>query len=219
MSVTKKQGAATQRVGVTRDGVVTTGLLVLEGSGIAKLSTRAVAAELGVSMNTVLWHVGTKKRLLELMAESITGEVELDGLPEPWFDRAVELLRRLRHVLLGHRDGAAVVAGTFPAEPHTLAFADRLVSAVLAGGASSRQAAWITWSLFYFTLGLVQEEQGAPSTWSAPPPVVFDDLPGLQAVWSDLSRTDFVERFEFGTARILGKGPGTEDGPYSPADP
>nr|WP_245690689.1 hypothetical protein [Sinosporangium album] len=39
------------------------------------MSTRAVADRLAVRMNTVLWHVKTKTRLLELMADAISTAV------------------------------------------------------------------------------------------------------------------------------------------------
>lgn len=47
-------------------------------------------------------------------------------------------------------------------EPCTLRFADRLVGALLEAGADEEQAAWTAWTVVYFVLGLVQEEQAAP---------------------------------------------------------
>ncbi|MFF7557438.1 TetR/AcrR family transcriptional regulator C-terminal domain-containing protein [Streptomyces olivaceus] len=203
--MTKKQPAARARVGITLDHVVGAAFDVLDRGGVAKLSTRAIAAELGVSMNTVMWHIRTKDRLLDTMAEAVLGGIDLEDLPEDWRDQAAELLARLRRAMLRHRDGALLVAGTFPAEPQTLAFTDRLLTALLRGCPTRRTAAWTAWNLFYFTLGLVQEEQAAPA----------DDrdrlrgrvaelhLPGLDATLDDFMSVDFEARFRFGIGQIL----------------
>lgn len=196
----------TKKQGVTLDRVITAAFDVLNRNGADKLSTRAVAAELGVSMNTVIWHIGTKDRLLELMADAIVGEVDLRDLPESWSKRTAELLRRLRRALLRHHDGALIVAGTFPAEPHTLGFADCVVAALLEQSPTRRYAAWTMWSLFYFTLGLVQEEQSAPSTWHehfGEDAGGIDKFPNLRSVRWEFQPTDFGERFDFGIDQIL----------------
>ena len=194
------------KAGLGIEDVVRAAFHVLNGQGIAKLSTRAIATELNVSMNTVMWHIGTKARLLELMADVIVGEVEVGGLHGDWRRRAAQLLGRLREAMLRHRDGALVVAGTFPALPSTLAFGDRLVATLLAGGAESKAAAWTAWNLFYFTLGLVQEEQRTPD---ALPGTLQDvvgekEFPSLHAVLDDFVSADYEARFRFGIGQMLG---------------
>ena len=203
--MTRRQDVARTKVGITLDRVVAVAFDVLRAGGLAKLSTRAIAAELDVSMNTVVWHIRTKDRLLELMAEAILGEVDLAGLGDGWREQATELLRRLRRAMLAHRDGAALVAGTFPAEPHTLAFADRLVTVLFEGCPTRRTAAWTAWSLFYFTLGLVQEEQAAPAAFHHRLRESVDEqrLPGLHSVLADFLSIDYDERFAFGIEQIL----------------
>ncbi|MFB7760060.1 MULTISPECIES: hypothetical protein [Streptomyces] len=52
------------------------------------------------------------------------------------------------------------MTGTYPA---------RLIDAVLEAGAEEEQAAWTAWTVLYFLLWLVQEEQAAPGR--------FDDRP------------------------------------------
>ncbi|MFE6636933.1 TetR/AcrR family transcriptional regulator C-terminal domain-containing protein [Streptomyces tendae] len=203
--MTKKQTAAPAKVGITLDHVVGAAFVVLDRGGVAKLSTRAIAAELGVSMNTVMWHIRTKDRLLDTMADAVLGEVALDDLPEDWHGQAAELLGRLRTAMLGHRDGALLVTGTFPAEPQTLAFTDRLLTALLRGCPTRKTAAWTAWNLFYFTLGLVQEEQAASvdDRDRLHTHVVERDLPGLNSVLDDFMSVDFEARFRFGVGQIL----------------
>jgi TetR/AcrR family tetracycline transcriptional repressor len=143
------------------DTVVRAALDLLDEKGLEALSARAVADRLGVRMNTVLWHVKTKARMLDLMADAVVGEAPLDGLPDEPRERAREVVRRYRRALLAHRDGAALVVGTYVAEPHTLRLAETLVAALLDAGLDERGAAWTTWTVLYFTLGLTQEQQAA----------------------------------------------------------
>ncbi|MER5772123.1 TetR/AcrR family transcriptional regulator C-terminal domain-containing protein [Streptomyces sp. NPDC001985] len=186
--------------------VISAALELLDEKGLDALSTRAVADRLGVRMNTVLWHVKTKARMLELMADAVIGEAGLDGLPAPWQDRVRVLARRFRRALLGRRDGAALVVGTHTAEPHTLRFADALVGALLDGGLSERDAAWTTWTIVYFTLGLTQEEQAAarePLDGRLAREVSGTAHPALHRVLGHLDAESFGERFEFGLSAIL----------------
>lgn len=204
--MTKKQASAGRGPRLDAGVVVRTALELLDENGLETLSTRAVADRLGVRMNTVLWHVKTKTRLLELMADAVAGEVPLDHLPDPCDERAREITRRYRRALLTHRDGAALVAGTYPAEPHTLRLAESLVGALLDGGMPERESAWTTWALIYFTLGLVQEEQGAASQSlegrlaQAISPTTH---PALHRTLGHLASESFDERFEFGLNAIL----------------
>lgn len=187
--------------------MVRAALDLLDEKGADAVSVRGTAERLGVRMNTVLWHAKTKARLLELMAEAIVGEMSLEGLPEQWQERVAELARRYRHCLLAHRDGAAIVAGTYAAEPATLGFADAAIGALLGGGLDERQAAWTFWTIQYLALGLTQEEQalGAQSGGEHTLTGVLASgaYPSLARVTAHLEDSAFDERFEFGLSLIL----------------
>ncbi|MFI8453283.1 TetR/AcrR family transcriptional regulator [Streptomyces erythrochromogenes] len=183
-----------------QDGVVRAALELLDERGAEGVSVRGVADRLGVRMNTVLWHAKSKARLLELMADAIVSEVSPEGLPEDWRERVHELARRYRRVLLSHRDGAVIVAGTHVAEPGTLRFADRMVEALLAGGLGDREAAWTCWSIVYFVLGLAQEEQTADQAHGEALTAALEPggYPALSRVGAHLGDASFDERFEHG---------------------
>ncbi|AIJ25363.1 TetR/AcrR family transcriptional regulator C-terminal domain-containing protein [Amycolatopsis methanolica] len=188
-----------------RDEIVRVALALLDEEGLEAVSLRAVARRLGVRLNTVSWHVKTKARLRELMADAIFAGISLDGLPDDWRDRTTELAHRFRRALLAHRDGAFVVAGTFVAEPATLRAAEALVAALLDGGLEPRDAGWTCWTILYFTLGLTQEEQGATGAVAGllESAVTPDSHPALARVLPHLVDNEFTRRFEFGLDRIL----------------
>ncbi|GGS45786.1 TetR/AcrR family transcriptional regulator C-terminal domain-containing protein [Streptomyces griseoviridis] len=188
------------------DTVVRAALDLLDEKGLEALSARAVADRLGVRMNTVLWHVKTKARMLDLMADAVVGEAPLDGLPDEPRERAREVVRRYRRALLAHRDGAALVVGTYVAEPHTLRLAETLVAALLDAGLDERGAAWTTWTVLYFTLGLTQEQQAAErmSGDRLERAVTEAGHPALHRVLGHLASGSFEERFEYGLDAVLG---------------
>ncbi|GGP82757.1 TetR/AcrR family transcriptional regulator C-terminal domain-containing protein [Saccharothrix coeruleofusca] len=207
--MTNKQAGRPSPPRLDRDTVVSAALALLDEAGLEAVSTRAVAARLGVRMNTVLWHVKSKARLRELMADAILAQVALNDLPEHWRDRAAELPRRLRHALLAHRDGAATVIGTYTAEPGTLRFAEELVAALLAGGVDDRRAAWTTWSLLYLTLGLVHEEQAQPEPGDnrLAEALSRGGYPALDSVHAHLAPGAFAQRLDFALDQVLGQLP------------
>jgi len=186
--------------------VIRAGLDLLDEKGLDAVSTRAVADRLGVRINTVQWHVKTKARMLDLMADAVLGEIPLTDLPAEPAERARELARRFRRGLLSHRDGAALVVGTYPAEPGTLAFAEALVEALLACGLGDREAAWTSWAVIYFALGLTQEEQAVdhrPLGDILARAISATTHPALHRVAGHLAPGSFDERFEFGVEAIL----------------
>jgi len=186
--------------------VIRTALELLDEKGLGALSTRAIADRLGVRMNTVLWHVKTKARMLELMADAVIGELRLTGLPPAPDERVRELARRYRRTLLAHRDGAALAVGTYGADPNILRFAETLVGALLECGLGDREVAWTAWAITYFTLGLTQEEQAAghrPLGDILANAVSATTHPALHRVVAHLAPGSFDERFEFGVDAIL----------------
>lgn len=204
--MTKKQASAADQPSLDTAAVVRTALELLDEKGVDAVSVRGTADRLGVRMNTVLWHTKTKARLLELMADAIIAEAPVDQLPAPWDERVTELAHRYRRALLAHRDGAALVAGTYAAEPATLRFADTLVAALLDGGLPEREAAWACWTLVYFILGLTQEEQAQPAATSRAhfvSALEAGDYPALARTADHLGDASFDDRFTYGLSRIL----------------
>ncbi|MFE3068496.1 TetR/AcrR family transcriptional regulator C-terminal domain-containing protein [Streptomyces sp. NPDC059247] len=204
----KRAAGAVARTRLTPVVVVDAALCLLAEEGLEAVTTRAVADRLGVRMNTVLWHIKTKRRLLELMADAIAGEIAYDGLPAGAGERAAELMRRYRRSLLAHRDGAALVTGTYAAEPHTLRFADTLLAALGEHEETAEASARTLYALAYFTLGLTQEEQAMDDTDGTRfrEAVENGPYPALRASRTALADDTFSARFEDGVRRILGPG-------------
>ncbi|MFE7777134.1 TetR/AcrR family transcriptional regulator C-terminal domain-containing protein [Streptomyces sp. NPDC057445] len=204
--MTKRQTGSSPRARLTPATVVDAALRLLDDEGLEAVTTRAVADRLGVRMNTVLWHVKTKSRLLELMADAIAGTIAYDNLPGEAGERVRELMRRYRQSLLSHRDGAALVTGTYSAEPHTLRFADSLLASLAEHQSTAEASARALYALVYFTLGLTQEEQAMTDIDEARfrEAVEAGPYPALRDSQAALANDTFPARFEDGIRRILG---------------
>jgi TetR/AcrR family transcriptional regulator, tetracycline repressor protein len=106
-------------VPVSQDQIVETAMVLLERDGIEGVSFRKLAAELGVSAPTLYWHVDSKRRLLDLMAERLMAETHRrESLSpyadEPWWEWLERRTTAMYETLVSHRDAPRVVAGNRP---------------------------------------------------------------------------------------------------------
>jgi TetR/AcrR family transcriptional regulator, tetracycline repressor protein len=194
----------------SRGDVIRAALELLDDEGLDAVSVRAVARRMGVNVNTVSFQVGTKARLLGLMSDAVLAELALEDLPEDGIERAKEVVGRYRKVLLAHRDGARLTAGNAPMEERSLKLAETLVSALTEAGVPDGESIKAMWALFYFMLGLTQEEQAAGSgAVDIEPGLSSGDYPTLRRLGRGLVDLGFDERFEFGidalTAPLLAR--------------
>ncbi|MEW2011103.1 TetR/AcrR family transcriptional regulator C-terminal domain-containing protein [Microbacterium sp. NPDC078814] len=195
--------AGTKRM--TRRDVVHAALHALDEGGVDAVTLRGVARALGVHLNSVSLQVGTKARLLDLMADAILGELNLEDLPADPIERVKEIFRRYRTVLLAHRDGAHLVSGTRVFELNTLALGEAVISGLIAAHVHDQLAVRTFWGLNYFVVGLVHEEQVSQDAGGRrfDSDVSPTDYPALAAVRDFLLDDPFEARLEFGLDALL----------------
>jgi AcrR family transcriptional regulator len=100
-AVTPTRRAAGPRANLSEDDVVAAALRLTRRAGLAGLSMRALAEELGVTTMAAYYHVPSKEALLDLVANAV-----LEGVQAPeegaWSERLIEQNRRMRQALLEH---------------------------------------------------------------------------------------------------------------------
>lgn len=147
-----------------RADVVDGALDLLDAEGLDGLTMRKLGAALNVQGGALYRHFPSKEALLDAMAERLVAGV---GAPLPadlpWQDQCREMAERLRGQLLSRRDGARVVAGTYVAGPNTMNAGARAIELLSALGFPPEEAAWITFTFFYYVLGHTIEEQALAS--------------------------------------------------------
>lgn len=181
-----------EKRGLNLDVITRAAVALLDEVGLAELSTRRLAAKLGVQSPTLYWHVKNKAELLDLVAEAICAEpFDLDE-SAPWREQLAAVLRQFRASLTRHRDAAALLRER-PPGPARLRHAETTVRILLDAGFSPGDTAGISRLLDAHVLD------------STPGPVVesaagYPNLARLGAAFGGLSDE---ELFELGVEVIL----------------
>jgi TetR/AcrR family tetracycline transcriptional repressor len=146
---------------LTRDTVVRAALDLLNEVGMDGLSTRLLAARLGVQSPTLYWHFRNKRALLDAMATAMLAQHKHVWPPEgetDWRGWLTLNVRSFRHALLAYRDGARVHAGTGPVAEQ-MPLAEAQVGLLCRHGFAPADALSILIALSRFVVGWVLEEQ------------------------------------------------------------
>jgi len=145
-----------------RQRIVTEAVALLDAEGLDGVTTRKLAARLGVQSPTLYWHLPNKAALVTAIADAILDQEFGDvSPPEPdqqWQDWLSGLAERLRRALLAHPDGARVVSAA-QLSLTMAAISELAMSTLVAHGIPLRQARVIVLTVERFTVGHVLEEQ------------------------------------------------------------
>lgn len=140
--------------------IVAAAWTLVDQSGVAALSTRALAAALDVKSPALYWHVRNKQALLSLMLEHVLRDSI--GTPPPgldWPDWLRFVGRQQRRALMAHRDSAIIASSTPPTERLQKEVFPQIMAPMLAAGLPERQASGAAGALAGLILGWVVYEQ------------------------------------------------------------
>jgi TetR/AcrR family tetracycline transcriptional repressor len=173
-------------VALERSEIVARALDLLDEVGLEGLSTRRLAAALGVKGPSLYWHFRNMGELRSFMAEALLEPVlpAPDAVANDWRAWLAEGARGIRRAALSHRDGARVLAGARPTgESRTLSF-PAMVGRLEREGFSAGEARRVLTALSRYALGwaLGEQAQRRPSE-SAEADFEF----GLQAMLQGLA--------------------------------
>jgi len=143
-----------------RADIVERAIGVLDQYGLADLSMRRIAAELGVQPSALYHHFANKQSLLAAVADEILerGSHEIDPAGD-WDERIVDQCRVLRNAMLAYRDGAELIStvhafGLGVRVPH-----GELTDTVRSGGFDDSFARSAATTILHFVFGHVSYEQ------------------------------------------------------------
>jgi len=197
---------------LTRRQIEDAAMEILRSYGLADLSMRRLARDLGVQPGALYWHVKNKQELLGVLAGQILAAVpEPDGgRPDGLDDQASgavgtpeagssgdgrgsvrQLALDIRSALLSVRDGADVVSLAQAMTPETLPAINTLRRLLERGGLSAQHAAWGARTLTHCILGSVAEEQ------------THADLAAAGLLPEGAERNNDDEAFLFGVDAVL----------------
>src|SRR4051812_2672954 len=145
-----------------RQRIVAEAVALLDAEGLDGVTTRKLAARLGVQSPTLYWHLPNKAALVTAIADAILdqefGDMSPPGPDEHWKDWLRGLAGRLRRALLAHPDGARIISAS-QLSVTMAAISELAMSSLVARGIPLRQARVIVLTVERFTVGHVLEEQ------------------------------------------------------------
>ena len=141
---------------LSHDRIVAAALGLVDAHGLEALSTRRLAAELGVSGPSLYNHFATKDQLLDAVVDAVVGEVDLAMFERPGTDWRLALrdwARSYRAALAAHPHVVPVLAQGPGRRPHALRLADAVFGALVDAGWPRGQATRIGALMRYFITG------------------------------------------------------------------
>lgn len=126
--------------------------------GVAAVSMRRIAAELGVTAPSLYWHVRSKNELYELMADAVVGKVALPKHPSgDWRRDLCAIARATRETLRRHSWYAEL--GIQPMlGPQTQRYAQRATTTLRGLGLDTVEQVEILAALNNYIVGFVHRE-------------------------------------------------------------
>ncbi|MEY9932852.1 AcrR family transcriptional regulator [Catenulispora sp. GP43] len=139
---------------LSRDGIVAAALALVDAEGLEALSTRRLAAELGVSGPSLYNHVATKDELIDAVVDSVVAGVDVSAFAglgvggagkvlgeEPaWRGALATWARSYREVLAAHPNVVPALARGSGRRPAQLHIADAVFGGLVAAGWPRREA-------------------------------------------------------------------------------
>ncbi|GGW49126.1 TetR family transcriptional regulator [Streptomyces lucensis JCM 4490] len=140
---------------LSTDRIVETARELVDREGLAAVSTRRLAAELGVSGPSLYNHFRTKDEILEAVADSVSGLVDLSMFDDgrDWRTSLHDWAVSYRAALRDHPNIVPVLARGPGRRPAALRLADAVYGAMVDAGWPPAQATSIGALMRYFIMG------------------------------------------------------------------
>ncbi len=140
---------------LSRERIVTAALALIDEDGLAALSTRRLAAELGVSGPSLYNHFAVKDEILDAVADTVVAQVDLSmfGGGEDWRTALLRWGRSYRAALAAHPNIVPFLAQGPGRRPAGLKMADAVFGAMVEAGWPPAHATRIGALMRYFVAG------------------------------------------------------------------
>jgi TetR/AcrR family tetracycline transcriptional repressor len=161
---------ARERGTLDRATIVRAALSLLDETGMDGLSTRRLAAELGIKSASLYWHFKDKNELLDemcgVMFAECLPEPDVDGAGFDWAEWLAHGARRIRKTALSRRDGAQVMARVRPQPVSGRKLFEDNVKTVMRSGLTEIEAKLTMQALRRYAIGAALQEQATPRSAS-----------------------------------------------------
>jgi len=147
---------------LTRERVLRAAVGVADSGGLAALTIRTLAQELGVQPMSVYHHVANKDEILDGAVDLVFGEIELPGCEGDWRAEMTTRAASARRVLRRHPWAIALMESRTTPGPASLRHHDAVLGSLRAGGFPVRLAGHAYAVLDSYVYGFALQEAGLP---------------------------------------------------------
>jgi len=129
---------------LSRGELVEVALRVMREDGLERVTMRRLALELDTGPASLYVYVRNTAELHGAMLDELVADLPQPTSPdvEGWREQLIELMSDYTRLLYAHPSLARSVLMLRPSGPHYLRLIDLVIGLLLAGGLSTRQAAW-----------------------------------------------------------------------------
>ncbi|WP_019066247.1 TetR/AcrR family transcriptional regulator [Streptomyces hokutonensis] len=191
---------------LSTDRIVETARMLVDSEGLAAVSTRRLAAELGVSGPSLYNHFRTKDQILEAVADSVSAQVDLSMFEDgrDWRTALHDWAVSYRSALRDHPNIVPVLATGPGRRPAGLRLADAVYGGMVDAGWPPAQATSIGALMRYFVMGsaLGSFAGGFVGDASAYDPADYPHLGQAHLLAEQQEKVD-ERAFEVGLAALL----------------
>jgi AcrR family transcriptional regulator len=140
---------------LSRERIVSVALALVDAEGLQAVSTRRLAAELGVSGPSLYNHFRTKGEILDAVADTVIAQVDLSVFDDgtEWPRALATWARSYRAALTAHPEIVPFLAQGPGRRPAGLRLADAVFGAMVDAGWPPAQATRIGATMRYFVAG------------------------------------------------------------------
>jgi len=144
---------------LSRDRIVAAALALADSEGLEAMSTRRLAAALGVSGPSLYNHVGTKEELIDDVVDAVLERVdtsmfdELSSTKPNWREALDKWARTYRAAIAAHPNIVPALATGLGRRPNGLRIADAVFGGLVSAGWPRREAVSAGAVMRYFVLG------------------------------------------------------------------
>lgn len=188
------------RVRLSRPRALAAALALADADGIASLTMRKLAQDLGVEAMSLYQHVANKNDILDGMVEIVFGEIELPAEGADWKTAMRQRANSARAALTRHPWAISIMESRTSPGPATLRHHDAVIGCCRKAGFSVEMAAHAFSLIDSYIYGFVLQEVNLP----------FDDEDDLgemvESIMPDLSADEYPHLLELTTDYVLQPG-------------
>jgi AcrR family transcriptional regulator len=150
------------RAPLSREQVLAAAMAVADGGGIAALTMRSLAQELGVKPMSVYYYVANKEAVLDGIVDLVFSEIELPAADGDWQPAMSRRAHSARRALRRHPWAVGLMESRSTPGPANLRHHDAVLGALRSGGFSAQLTAHAYALIDSYVYGFALQEAGLP---------------------------------------------------------